>query len=538
MTSKPVPTRLTFPHEQPIPAARLLEWALLFTFVAHGLGMLSLLIFLLPGLPGGSTPSDADRISYIAAHPWLWRLGWLPWQITAVSDILLAIALVRTPWIPRLPAFVTLTLTCFAILPDQIGQALWITEGVRLAERATLSHNLGGYLQYEAVISRATSAWAATVYTLAAIGWTWCFVSAGTWNTRLTLLSIPLWLIFLFAGVGPLVPEALRPSAPAIGIANALGFLLMEWWFLEVLEQVLRRSRLDDGLGRYMAWRAPQSGAIGGLANVWCNSRVVRLLCEFVPGVPFDSDITDVVYNNYIVEANRVEPLVPSGLLLRRLGPEGKYALFTLLTYKHGRLGPRPARKWPVPLPSAIQSNWRIHIRDPRTGYAGIYFVTNAATHPIVCIGGRLMLEAMPMHLLAGGILERNADGCFRIVLDPGTGSGPDVQALLCPTEDRTLPEPWASCFESYDAFLEYCVPQNRAMASQPWYGRISRQEIRLDIPLTDCKPLSGPVHSRLVQEIAGDCAPLSFHVVSVAFRFDRQEFDEMPISTLPVKQK
>ena len=95
----------------------------------------------------------------------------------------------------------------------------------------------------------------------------------------------------------------------------------------------------------------------------------------------------------------------------------------------------------------------------------------------------------------------------------------------------RTLGEPWTSCFENYDAFLDYCVPQNRAMASQPWYGQVSRQEIWLDIPLADCTPLTGPVQSRAAQAIAGDAVPLSFHVANVAFRFDRQEFDRLPLS-------
>ncbi len=526
------------PETRATPAARFLEHALVFTFVAHGLGMLSLVAFLLPGLPGGSTAADADRVAYIAAHPWLWRLGWLPWQVTALSDIVLAVALVRTPWIKRLPAFVTLALTCLAILPDQIGQARWITEGVRLAEQAVRTHSVADYLHFEALIYRAVSAWAATLYTLGAVGWTWCFVSAGTWNRRLTLLSVPLWMIFLVAGIGPLLPVGRQPSAPVIGIMNALGFLLLEWWFLEVLEAVIRTSRRDNQLGRFMEWRAPHAGPAGWLATGLANSRVIRLFCEYLPGLPFDSDITDVIYINYLVEAERVKPLVPAGLELRRLGPDGRYALFSLLTYKHGRLGPRMARRWPLPLPSAIQSNWRIHVQDPHSQSLGIYFITNAAAHPIVSIGGRLMLEALPMHLLASAVLEHTPDGCFRLVLAPGAGSGPDLEALLCPICDTALPQPWAGCFTDYEAFLEYCVPQNRAMACQPWYGRVSRQEIRLDIPLADCAPLVGPVQSRAAQEIAGDALPLCFHVARVAFRFDAQQFDALPPSpdAVPLK--
>ena len=43
---------------------------------------------------------------------------WLPWQLTAVSDLLLAVAL-RTPWIPRFAAWAVLVLTIAAVIPDQ-----------------------------------------------------------------------------------------------------------------------------------------------------------------------------------------------------------------------------------------------------------------------------------------------------------------------------------------------------------------------------------------------------------------------------------
>src|SRR5205823_3159427 len=83
-------------------ASRLLELALLLTFVAHAIAMAAMAALLLPGMPGGGTP-EAVRVAYIAAHPWLWRLGWSTWGATALSDVLLALALVRTPWVPRTP---------------------------------------------------------------------------------------------------------------------------------------------------------------------------------------------------------------------------------------------------------------------------------------------------------------------------------------------------------------------------------------------------------------------------------------------------
>src|SRR4051794_40386147 len=85
-------------------SARFLEGALFFTIIAHAAGMASMAALLIWGMPGGATADTTQRITYIAHHPWLWRLGWFPWQVTAFSDLLLGIALIRTPWIPRIPA--------------------------------------------------------------------------------------------------------------------------------------------------------------------------------------------------------------------------------------------------------------------------------------------------------------------------------------------------------------------------------------------------------------------------------------------------
>ena len=62
-------------------AERFLEQSLLFNFVIHGLALLGMVLLLVPFLPGGTTPLDADRITLLAAHPWQFRFGWLPWQL-------------------------------------------------------------------------------------------------------------------------------------------------------------------------------------------------------------------------------------------------------------------------------------------------------------------------------------------------------------------------------------------------------------------------------------------------------------------------
>ena len=112
---------------------RTLERALLFNFVIHGVAMLAMAALLLPAMPGGSGAPDGDRVAIIAAYPWRFRLGWLPWQLCAVADLLLAIAMVRVRWLPRVPAILVLVFTVVAVIPDQYAQAVWVTRGVALA---------------------------------------------------------------------------------------------------------------------------------------------------------------------------------------------------------------------------------------------------------------------------------------------------------------------------------------------------------------------------------------------------------------------
>jgi hypothetical protein len=100
-------------------SARLLERALLFSFAIHGVAMISMALLLLPGMPGGGTLSDEQRLRYIAGHPWLWRLGWIPWGLTALSDLLIAVGLLRTSWIPKLPAALTAAVTVAASFPTR-----------------------------------------------------------------------------------------------------------------------------------------------------------------------------------------------------------------------------------------------------------------------------------------------------------------------------------------------------------------------------------------------------------------------------------
>jgi hypothetical protein len=504
------------------PADRTLEWALCANFLIHGLALLAMAALLLPTLPGGSASSDLERVAAIAAHPWRFRIGWLPWQACALADLLLAVAMVRVRWLPRLPAALVLLATLGAVVPDQYAQALWVTRGVDLARTDATA-----YLDLERALFPLTAGWGALLYTVAALGWTWCFARAGTWSRALTFLSVPLWMTMGVAVVAPLLPATLRPGPRIVSTLNGLGFLQLQVWLALVTEAVLRRARPDEPLGRAARWRHPGRSVVARLADALANSRLAGMLLEPLPELAMRSDITDVVYVNYLIPAAQAEAMVPPGLELQRLGPDGAHALFSFLTYRHGHFGFRflgPLRRL---FPSPVQTNWRIHVRDPVTGQRGVYFLTNAVTHIVPALAARLTTEGMPMHVLRDGAVTRAAGGALRVTLDPGEGSAPDAELDLRPAAATPVLEgAWAACFPDYRAFLAYCVPQDRALSSQPLRGRVSRQEIELGIPLDACEPLVGTVASRAARAIAGEARPVCFRVADVRFTFSLEAHD------------
>jgi hypothetical protein len=494
-----------------------LERALLFSFCIHGIAMLTMVFFLLPGLPGGPN-GNAARMTYVASAPWLWRLGWFPWQLTALSDLLISLALLRIR--RQFVALLSVLLVGVGIVPDQMGQVLWMTRGIVLAQHG----NLALYSQFEATVFFWIGVCGGTCYTLTAIGWTWSFATQVKWQwTRgLTIYSAVLWSLFVFLSINPLLPSRLHLSPLWIAAGNALGFVLLLTWFALVAEMVMRDTRPDQAVGRNAPWHHPRAG-LGRIFNLIGNSRFVRSLCEYIPTVAFLSDITNVIYVNYIVEASKLEQLVPAGLELQRLGADGRYTLFTFLTFKHGHFGPRLLGKVRKLFPSPVQTNWRIYVRDPRTEKEGVFFVSNACDSTLVALGARLLAEGMPMHVLRASGIYADMDGKVTLYLDGGKGSAPDAQAILQCQNEQPEQGPWSLCFASYEEMLAYCVPQDRAFSSQPWYSRLTRQEIKLDIPLDACKPLEGIVYSRMARKFVSEATPFCFFVANVSFRFEQE---------------
>jgi len=498
------------------------ERALIATLACHALAMVAMAALLLPMMPGGPTPDDAVRMRAIAEHAARWRLGWATWGVTALSDLALGVAVVAWRRVPRWAAWGSMALLCAAVVPDQSAQLRWVTRGVELARAG----DLAAYRAFEGEVFVLTGAWAALLYTAASVGWCVCFAGAGAWSRALTWLSWPLFAVFAVVAAAPVVPGGLGLSPAGVAAGNAIAFVGLLVWLVLVLERVAGIARPDAPHGRWAPWRAPRAFVGARWLDALAGSRAARRLLELLPVPAFRSDIRDVVYVSYVVPAATLAPHVPEGLELQRLGPGGAWAMLTFLTYRHGGFGPAIAGPLRRLFGSPVQTNWRTYVRDPRTGRDGIYFVTNAVTTRLHALGGRLM-SAAPMHLLARGEVTRDAaDGRVRVVLEPDGGSAPDAELDLRPAPAFELPAPWRECFEDARDMLAYCVPQDRAMATEPWRRCTTRDEIQLGIPLDACEPLAGSVRSRAAETLVGDAVPVCFRVARVAFLLRGEERD------------
>jgi hypothetical protein len=505
-----------------------LERATVANLLIHLLAMGTMGLWLARFLPGGGVP-DAARIAQIAEHPWAFRVGWWPWHLCAAINLAFVLALVRTPWVRRGTAWIAALIACVAVIPDQGGQLWWVTTGVELAQRAHAAGDLREYLSREGVAMRHISGTAAFFWTVSWWSAARALAAGGVASRGSRALEVPSWGLMLLASASPWLPDAWRPPSSVIAALNAVGFLAFSAWLALACELLLRRRRPYAPSGRSARWRHPSPSIAARALDAVANSRLMGALMEPLPQFEMRSDIEQVVYVNHLVPAERLAPLVPEGLVLDRLGPEGQWGLFTHLTFRHGAfgwafLGPLRA----LLAPSPVQSNWRIHVRDPRTNVAGIHFVTNAMESTLAALGARLTTEGMPMHVLSRAEFSVGPEGA-RVVLDPGDGSAPDASISLSDAPRGPLEGDFARCWPSWDALLAYCVPQERAMDAQVVKGRVSRQEISLGIDPTRCVPLAGTVRSRAAEAIANGAPPLCFRAPAARFRFLLEQYDPLP---------
>lgn len=136
-----------------------------------------MLLLLRPGMDVAAF-SVLERARYVAENAQAWRLGWLPWQLSALSDLWVSVAFWR--WARRseladAQRFAGWALALFVVsaVPEQWAEASLVTSFVDSA--ASAAH--GGPASWQrdwAVYAAATGVWANFGYTAMTYCWMRC----------------------------------------------------------------------------------------------------------------------------------------------------------------------------------------------------------------------------------------------------------------------------------------------------------------------------------------------------------------------------
>ncbi|APA69297.1 hypothetical protein YQ44_17660 [Janthinobacterium sp. 1_2014MBL_MicDiv] len=270
-------------------------------------------------------------------------------------------------------------------------------------------------------------------------------------------------------------------------------------------------------------YRHPRAGRCGRLLAVLANStRFAHMRQAVMARLPFltlHSDVRDVVYVNWLVDAHAAQQLMPAGVTLWQR--DGKTP-FTVLTYRHGHFGPAllgPLRRL---LPSPLQSNWRLYLEHTPPGAPAmpcVYFLKNIMDSLPHALGTRLFSDILPTHLAANMMHAVTATQA-RCTIAPGAGSAPmlDIQAHI--VEDKTLDADWQHLFGNWRDAVAFLACQDAAIAAVPRNGRLAFGEIDLPVDLDQVQALTASrADCGLLAQLPPVSTPLAFLVPNVSFK-------------------
>ena len=265
-------------------------------------------------------------------------------------------------------------------------------------------------------------------------------------------------------------------------------------------------------------YRHPHNSWLGraaaGLANSPALARLRRGIMSHLPFLKLESDVRDVVYLTWLIDAAAAEKLIPAGVSLWQC--EGK-TLFTVLTYRHGHFGPAflgPLRRL---FPSPLQSNWRFYL-GPDEGT--VFFVKNVMNSFVHALGTRLFSDVLQTHL-AAEFTHSGDGGRFESLISPGQGSSPSLGCVAELDGGRQLPANFSGLFDDWDHAVKFLAIQHKAIALDGRGSRQAESEISLPIDLAQVMPLRASaeqVYCSLLDHLKPLGAPFCFMVPSVKF--------------------
>jgi len=271
-------------------------------------------------------------------------------------------------------------------------------------------------------------------------------------------------------------------------------------------------------------YTAPGTGLWARVEAGLANAEGLRALRRSILGrLPFPvlvSDVSDVVYANWVVPFEAIAHLVPPGVRVCRIG--GKVIL-TGLTYRHGHFGPALAGPLRALFPSPGQSNWRLYV-DRIGSHAPakptVLFLANLFDSPLYALGTRLFSDAMLSHRagrFVHAVGERTWTSC--VEGDPAVpGCALEGERANAIPE---LPDAFAPFYSDWREAVGRLCLQEAAIAPVAGTDRLALAGIDLPIALKDVEPLAVTRYAPgdALRRWGATAPPFCFRVPTVRFR-------------------
>lgn len=217
--------------------------SLQFFAVVHALALVTMLVLLRPGMDVAAF-SVAERARYVVEHASAWRWGWLPWQLSALSDLWVSIAFWR--WAARRGDASARRLTACALglflvsaLPEQWAEGQLVTSFIAAARG-----DLSSWQRQWALCAALTGVWANLGYTVMTYCWMKCAARLRGRSVLAPWLERALLSAFVvagaFTGMATLIAGDATMGAwfAAASAVNGLAFPSLIVWSLLLAKQL------------------------------------------------------------------------------------------------------------------------------------------------------------------------------------------------------------------------------------------------------------------------------------------------------------
>ncbi len=218
-------------------------------------------------------------------------------------------------------------------------------------------------------------------------------------------------------------------------------------------------------------FRYPRKSLTGNLLNKLLNNiffiKLKRVLFYAFSKTTLTSNVTNVVYLNWLIPFEKIEHLVPPHVQLKIYGEQ---VLFTILTYKHGKFGPAFLKPFKKIMGSPLQSNWRFYIEnnnDFGMQEPAIFFIRNCIDDRAYAIGSRVCSNIL-LTDLPNTFEHRLEKDCYTTHIQPGLSNAPDLFVRVKHTDAAAVPEKFKTLFPDTQALIRLLCEQEFAVAAQP----------------------------------------------------------------------